>query len=429
MPKLSILVPVYNVADFLSSCLDSILNQTFTDYELICINDGSTDGCDKILDSYARKDERIKVIHKENTGYGHSMNTGLDLASGEYIGIVESDDCIEPSFFENLCRKADENDLDVIKGECKFVWDSEKYVYRYHAGSLNKYFDQVIPPERLYLRCRFLMNVWSGIYRRSFLVRNGIRFNESPGASYQDNGFWLQTMIFAERVMFIKDAGYLYRQDNFFSSVKDSKKIYAMSNEYDWIKNRLLGKISSQQMDIVNAFGLVRGYWSFLRIDDSKKREFCDRLVSDYKKYESVFRTNLTWQENYYPMVSDPDNYCERFIAEKRELERKMQEADSLIIYGAGKMGQRLFRLFCDMGWRKKLQCFVETGTPGIDKIGTVPVYRLGSEDIMYHNVLVIIAVEDTSGAGKAMRTECAEHGLDQVVGCELFFTHYPMLT
>ena len=92
MPKVSILIPIFNVEKYLRQCLDSAVNQTLKDIEIICINDGSTDSSLEILKEYAKVYNSIKIINKQNTGYGHSMNCGLKLAKGEYIGIIESDD-------------------------------------------------------------------------------------------------------------------------------------------------------------------------------------------------------------------------------------------------------------------------------------------------------------------------------------------------
>ena len=107
-PKISILVPCYNVEKYLPQCLDSIVNQTLKDIEIIVINDGSTDSTLNIIKDYASKDKRIKIIDKENEGYGKSMNRGLDVTTGEYVGIVESDDWVEPDFLETLLRPFDE---------------------------------------------------------------------------------------------------------------------------------------------------------------------------------------------------------------------------------------------------------------------------------------------------------------------------------
>lgn len=103
-PKVSIVIPIYNVERYLRQCLDSVVNQTLKDIEIICVDDGSTDSSPDIIKEYVDKDPRVKVITKPNSGYGNSMNRGFDMAEGEYIGIVESDDYADPDMFENSMR-------------------------------------------------------------------------------------------------------------------------------------------------------------------------------------------------------------------------------------------------------------------------------------------------------------------------------------
>ena len=119
-PKVSVVVPCYNVEKYLPQCMDSIINQTLKDIEIICVNDGSTDSTLRILQKYAEKDKRIKIIDKANSGYGASMNKGFSEANGEYLGIVESDDWVEPDMFENLYNLAKSNDVDVVKSNFYF---------------------------------------------------------------------------------------------------------------------------------------------------------------------------------------------------------------------------------------------------------------------------------------------------------------------
>ena len=113
MPKISVIVPVYNVEKYLRKCIESILNQTFREFELILVDDGSTDSSGKICDEYALKDSRIKVIHKENGGASSARNAGLDVAKGEYIGFVDSDDWIEMDMYGELYRLIKENNTDI----------------------------------------------------------------------------------------------------------------------------------------------------------------------------------------------------------------------------------------------------------------------------------------------------------------------------
>ena len=116
MAKVSIVIPIYNVEKYLRECLDSVIGQTLQDIEIICVNDGSKDSSLAIMQEYAERDERVKIIDKPNSGYGNSMNRGFDMATGEYIGIVESDDYADANMFETLYRVAKEENADVVKG-------------------------------------------------------------------------------------------------------------------------------------------------------------------------------------------------------------------------------------------------------------------------------------------------------------------------
>lgn len=122
-PKISIIVPVYNVEKYLKRCIDSILTQTFTDFECILIDDGSPDNCPAICDEYAKADKRIKVIHQENKGVSAARNAGLDTAKGEWIGFVDSDDWIEPNMYEILYEDAIHFNVDVCV--CNFCYKNE----------------------------------------------------------------------------------------------------------------------------------------------------------------------------------------------------------------------------------------------------------------------------------------------------------------
>ena len=111
--KVSIVVPVYNVEQYLRECLDSLINQTLEDIEIICVNDGSTDGSLSILREYESNDSRVKVIDKPNAGYGQTMNVGMDVASGEYVGFVDSDDCVATDMYERLYQIAKQKPISI----------------------------------------------------------------------------------------------------------------------------------------------------------------------------------------------------------------------------------------------------------------------------------------------------------------------------
>ena len=232
--KVSIIVPVYNVEQYLKQCLDSIINQTLEEIEIICVDDGSTDNSGKICDEYSLKDKRINVIHKENTGYGKAMNIGFDNAKGKYIGIVEPDDYVLSNMYEILYNKAIETDVDFIKADFyRFVFND--FFYN-KIDKSDRYYNEVINPQENLKVFDFTMNTWSGIYKKDFIEKYHIRHNETPGASFQDNGFWFQTLCRATKVYFINTPFYMNRRDNPNSSVNNKEKIFCMKQEYDYIK-------------------------------------------------------------------------------------------------------------------------------------------------------------------------------------------------
>lgn len=122
MPKVSVIIPVYNVEQYLEECLGSVCGQTLKEIEIICVNDGSADACPKILEAWAVKDRRIKVLHQENKGYGRAVNRGIETAIGDYVGIVEPDDYIQPEMMEALYVSAVQNDVDLVKADFEMFW-------------------------------------------------------------------------------------------------------------------------------------------------------------------------------------------------------------------------------------------------------------------------------------------------------------------
>lgn len=239
--KVSILMPVYNVEAYLRQCLESVVKQSLKDIEIICVNDGSTDGSLEILKEYAKQDDRVILVDKENTGYGNTMNVALDHARGEYIGIVETDDFVETDMFEKLYETAKRYQADIVKSDHYEFSTKEGSKERKRIGICpEEYYLKVINAQSCHEIFDFSMMNWTGIYLRSFLYEKNIRHNETPGASFQDNGFWFQCMSQAGRIVFLPEAFYHYRQDNPNSSINSKEKVYCICEEYDFIRSCLL---------------------------------------------------------------------------------------------------------------------------------------------------------------------------------------------
>lgn len=400
MPKISVIVPVYNVEKYLAECIDSILAQTLQDIEVICVDDGSTDSSPVILDAYAAQDSRVCVIHRQNAGYGAAMNAGIDAAVGEYIGIVESDDCILPEMYETLYSHASAHKLDVVKSDAFYWLSAHNYKSRIHTKQLDDYYNIVLGEKDRRIFFDFFMNTWTGIYRRGFLEEYAIRHNETPGASYQDNGFWIQTLLFCRNAMWLNQAFYLYRQDNPMASIKSKDKIYTMSNEYDYLEKILNEKNAPKEsIDLCNYYRLLRHRGTFIRIADEYKREFCNKAIADYEKYVSRISWHKMFIKKWYEdLVSDPDGFCTRFIDGKKHIYDKLNSSDSIVIYGYGKYGQIVFRYLDSMGFYDKISCFMTSEKADVREIAGIPV-RIFKEETLLPQKLVILSVSEKSGA------------------------------
>ena len=241
-PKVSVVVPIFNQEEYLNQALYSLSVQTLPELEFICVNDGSTDASMTILQEYAAVDHRIRIIDKPNSGYGHSMNVGINAATGEYLGILEPDDFVPPEMFGALYTRAKEQNLDMIKADFyRFSVLSNGHIVPQltRLTTDSSFYSRIICPLNEPETFWFVINTWSGIYRLDFLNRWNIRHHETPGASYQDNGFWFQTFCRAERAWFEPQAFYMYRKDNPNSSIFSNDKFYTLTREYDFIHDWL----------------------------------------------------------------------------------------------------------------------------------------------------------------------------------------------
>lgn len=215
----SVIVPIYNAEKYLDQCLDSITSQTHENLEVLCINDGSTDGSLAIIEAHAAADPRIRVIDKENGGYGQGCNRGIEAARGAWVSIVEPDDWIDPTMYEEMLAFADsfEETIDIVKTPWTDIhdWDDPEKQAPYPCLMKDRVktsrhpFTLTEHPVLIELH----PSIWSAIYRRDFLVEKGIRFIEYPGAGWADNPFLIETMVQAEAIVYLDKAFYNYRCD------------------------------------------------------------------------------------------------------------------------------------------------------------------------------------------------------------------------
>ncbi|MBQ3015192.1 MAG: glycosyltransferase [Clostridia bacterium] len=332
MAKVSIVIPIYNVEKYLRQCLDSVVNQTLEDIEIICVNDGSKDSSPEIIEEYVKKDKRVKAIHKENSGYGNSMNRGFDAATGEYIGIVESDDYAEPDMFEKLYNCAKENDLDACKSGFFFYYSipEEKNIPAPVASSVmcKKVFSPTDDFKSLREQIEFFNikpTIWSAIYRKDFIRENNIRFNETPGASFQDTSFNFKVWALAKRVKLMEECFLHYRQDNEASSINSSAKVFCVCDEYREIESFLNEHFELRaKLDIVkNALKYNTYIWNYERLSEEKALEFL-KVASEEFKNDMLSGMCLKKAYPWYKwgtlnfIIEDYEEYHKMRQAEKR---------------------------------------------------------------------------------------------------------------
>lgn len=357
MPKVSVVVPTYNNERYLNECIDSILEQTLYDIEIIVVNDGSTDSTSEILSQYACTDERIKVINIPNGGYGHAVNIGFEASRGEYIGIVESDDYVQSDMYEKLYSAATLYDCDLIKADYRiFVGDDGDREFtmqnicpkELYGRVLNPLTDPKIFDSKLY--------TWAGIYKKRFLLDNEVMHHESKGASYQDNGFWFQVITSANRIMFIDYPLYNLRRDNPASSIMSKDKALYICEEYKFIYERVYGK-GTVKKEFLKEFW-YRRYKAYnvhlKRIGSEHRLAFLERFSQDF---HMARRKNELFPE----LFSENDwNMVQMILADYKvayiyifqginELNEYIKEKVPRSVYIADEMGRRIFgQLFRD---------------------------------------------------------------------------------
>lgn len=207
-PKISIIVPVYKVEPYIHKCVDSILNQTFKDFEVILVDDGSPDNCGKICDEYAKKDDRVVVIHKENGGQATARNSALDIARGEYIGFVDSDDYIEKDMYEFLYNLCIDNNCDIANCSSTIYFKDRVQVNGGHGLMIHNTNEamRVAIEGVLYDEC-----LWTKLIKKELFKNLRI----PVGIAYEDTAFTYKLIDRAKRICCKGEAKYNYiKRDN-----------------------------------------------------------------------------------------------------------------------------------------------------------------------------------------------------------------------
>ncbi len=324
MVKVSVIVPVYKAEKYLDICLDSLINQTFEDFEVICVNDGSPDNCINILRNYSKLDSRIKIFSQKNQGLSSARNTGLKYAKGEYITFVDSDDFLAPSALEKMYSNITENKSDYmfsyvyqVYPDRLFYWelpnikDFQKHIY-------SPVFNENVLGADFYLK--FIYSAWAKMYRHEFIKD----FSFPEGLIFEDMPFFANCYLRAERISYDFSPLYFYRKSensiitsagkNFldiFEINKLTTQVFKDTGKYEKYKTILL--ISQMETVLIRTLE-TKGY---------TKREMFKQLQNTFGNIDfSQFDMSVLQKKNIYYAYQEILN---KSYNEFRDFERKVK--------------------------------------------------------------------------------------------------------
>ncbi len=298
MPKISIIVPVYNVEKYLSTCLDSLINQTLKDIEIICINDGSTDNSLNILNEYAQKDTRIVVIYKENSGPGSCRNLGIEKATGKYIQFVDSDDWIEKETCEICYQKALEHSVDMVSFNANKICNKKLFPIYYYNTRTEKLisFEEVLP---VIFKSPF--HSWHYLIKTHFLIDNNIRYPENIFWC-EDIPFVLKCWIHSKKVCLLPNRLYNYiQQQN--SITQNNKHFFDLFKLIPILKNMKSEKQNSLFNKELSSWIVEHFCWIYKNINN---QDTIEQIKS--------FSQNHSCEFEYQKMLKQIESFDKEFL-------------------------------------------------------------------------------------------------------------------
>lgn len=372
MPKVSIIMPSLNVSSYIRECMDSVVGQTLQDIEIVCVDAVSTDGTWDILEEYAQKDSRIRLIRSEKRSYGYQMNLGLKVATGEYIGIVETDDFILPQMYQELYLYARENNADFVKSDFDIFTsfsDGERLFLRYSLKNNGiRYNTRFTAMDYIGNMQTVDVFIWNGIYKREFLQKNHITFQETPGAAFQDCGFRYQVALCVERGFFVDSSYYRYRRDNTSSSTYSSKCVlYNLAECKSMLKRAQEEKYSRAKMSFLAREVAVIAHYPYLELLTwGEPVEETRDALKDFREILGYFigqgilsRKSVTaerWME-IRMFVEKPDLY-DYYVHLKAEIAAEsvkdfielVADKKDVVLFGSGHVGACVYCLLRNNG-------------------------------------------------------------------------------
>ena len=278
---ISVIVPIYNVEKYLQKCVDSIINQTYKNLEIILVDDGSPDNCPKMCDDYAEKDSRIKVVHKENGGLSDASNVGMEVATCEYVSFIDSDDYISLDFYETLLETIVDNDSDIVEcGVVKF-YENEKFD-KYNDDLKVTNYDTVDALDGLINENPFKQHVWNKLYKSNI----ALDIPYAVGKLNEDEFWTYQIFGKAKKVTRINKTMYYYfqRGSSIMGNGYNIKRLDALEgkmNRQAYIEKNFPILTTKAKVDLYGS--CIFAYQSVLKFMSGKDKKKAGKIIKDYK--------------------------------------------------------------------------------------------------------------------------------------------------
>lgn len=422
MPKITIIMPSLNVASYIDECIASVINQTLGELEILCVDAGSTDGTVRILEKYAINDSRIRIIYSDKKSYGYQVNRGIQEAKGKYIAILETDDYVEPEMYECLFELAEQTKCDYVKANFRTYYTSasgarvlENVNILDDLNDENNRILHVNDSHELHLKD---VNVWSGIYRRDFLIENNIKCNETAGAAFQDIGFLQQIYWKANTAYYTERAFYNYCIDREDSSTNKGNGLQFAYQEYRWLlsdemmKDVELSRRNSVYERMADVF--LENFTKALLLDKERENAeiiewFLQILLNKEQEHvihrdylENIISEGVDWIHNYKQKLQREN------VARQNRLEGL--KGQSVIIFGAGIRGKFAYRALDSARVVVKGFCDNNVSMWG-QKIGDAMIYNPKEIIVLFPNVKYVIANKLHS---QEIASQLCELGIDR---------------
>lgn len=336
MVEISVIIPIYNCEEFLDDSVGGILNQTFKDIEVICVDDGSTDGSLDRLNEFAQKDSRVHVFHQENQGGGIARNFAMTKATGKYLYFMDADDIIYPEALDACYRLCEEKDLDfVLFKAISYFEDLGKYE-EHEYFTMSKLYecvgDEVFSFEDVGdLIVNFSVTPWGKLYNREFVMKSGAQFAHQ--LSFHDNKFFFEMLFHSKRILFLNETYYVRRIHSNSLIGSRNRKFFNVFIAYDQIFDifRKYNHFEEYKRPLYN-WKINILYFRFRKIHEEYKQEFLDRFREEVMKMIDAEGKegleDLLTSENrvIYDNMFATDTYKEFALSMKvDELERKVR--------------------------------------------------------------------------------------------------------